>query len=60
MANAIISAALAATFLVALACAIEPLPVEGTNHVARCAAECDPRPLVYVDFTADPPRCLCK
>ncbi len=60
MAKAIISAAFAAVFLVAMACAIEPLPVVGTNHVAQCVAECDPRPLVYVDFTTDPPRCLCK
>ncbi len=60
MGNAIVSAAFTVIFLAALSCAIEPLPVVGTNHVVRCAAECDPRPLVYVDFKSDPPRCLCK
>ncbi len=60
MGKMIISAAFAAAFIALMSCAIEPLPVTGTNHVERCAAECDPRALIYVDFTTDPPGCLCK
>ncbi len=60
MGKAVISLAFTAIFLAALSCALEPLPVTGTNHVKRCDAQCDPRPLAFVDFTTDPPRCLCK
>lgn len=60
MGKAVISLTFTAIFLTALSCAIEPLPVAGMNHVARCTTECDPRPLAYVDFTVDPPWCLCK
>ena len=60
MEKAVISLAFTAIFLAALSCALNSLPVTGTDHVARCVSECDPRPLAFVDFTTDPPRCLCK